>query len=35
VVLTSDELREIGAAAGKIRIQGARQPEAVLAQIER
>jgi aryl-alcohol dehydrogenase-like predicted oxidoreductase len=35
VVLTSDDLREIGEAAAKIRVQGARLPEAVLAQTGR
>jgi aryl-alcohol dehydrogenase-like predicted oxidoreductase len=35
VVLTSDDLREIDEAAAKIQIQGARLPEAVLAQTGR
>jgi hypothetical protein len=35
VVLTSDDLREIDVAAAKIQIQGARLPEAVLAQTGR
>jgi aryl-alcohol dehydrogenase-like predicted oxidoreductase len=35
VVLTSDDLREIDGAAAKIQIQGARLPEAVLAQTGR